>query len=145
MIVIRLFAAIWTRLFNNKVPVNIALATQKRLKGYDVAISYHHEPGKKIVVAGFTRFVDHCVEANKKISWIHYDRKHDKLDDSYVLSVYDIMDALVFVTEATKKSFIDKYTQFKDKCVHVKNFVDYERIQRMSLEADNAYDRKPMS
>lgn len=142
-VIFRMFAAIWTRIFNNKLPVNIALATQKRLKGYDVAISYHHEPGKKVVVSGFTRFVDRCVEAKKKIGWIHYDRKHDKLDDSYIITVYDKMDALVFVTEATKRSFIDKYVQFKDKCVHINNFIDYERIRRMSLEADNVYDRKP--
>ena len=43
----KLFSAEWTRLFDNALPVRLALMTQRKLTGYDAAIAFRHEPDSR--------------------------------------------------------------------------------------------------
>ena len=50
IILFRLFATVWTKIFNNSFPIQCAIKHQPKLLGYDLAIAYHHEQKKKSVV-----------------------------------------------------------------------------------------------
>ena len=53
----RSFLAVFDRIFTNKLFFGLAMLFQKPLRGYDVAIAYHHEDSPKAVISGFYRLV----------------------------------------------------------------------------------------
>lgn len=66
------FAAI-TRLFGRKYAIALMSLGQKKLEGYDVAISYLHNGGDKVFYGGCNEFVLKHVCAKKKIAFLHCD------------------------------------------------------------------------
>lgn len=130
----RIFSTVWTKLFNNEVPINIALKHQKRLVGYDLAIAYHHEADKKVVTSGFTRFIDSCVDAKKKLAWIHYDPDKAKIDEKFNDQFYAKMDGIVCVSKSVKEKFIKYHPALKDKIQVCYNFLNYNSIYQQSEE-----------
>lgn len=141
--IFRIFGTIWTKLFNNNFPINFALKKQKKLKDYDIAIAYHHETNKKTLNSGFVRFVDYCVEANKKIAWIHYDPDMVCFDEKYNDIFYKKMDKIVCVSEVIKNKFIKYHTELSEKLEVCYNFLDFERIYKLCGENQKIkYDKK---
>ena len=135
--IFRLFATIWTKLFSNRFPIKLALKYQAKLSGYDLAIAYHHETDKHTVTSGFTRLIDNCVEADRKVAWIHYDPDKVSFDESYNEPFYLKMDKIVCVSNSVKSKFVDKHPLLADKTIVCYNFLNYERIYNLS---DMNYD-----
>lgn len=134
MIVFRFFAAIWSRLFNNKLPINMAIKHHPKLEGYDLAIAYHQEQRKKTAVSGFVRVVDRCVEAQTKAAWLHFDSNTLDLDSQYNNRFYQKMDKLVFVSKSLMENFAKKYSDFCGKVDYCYNFLVYDLIREKSKE-----------
>lgn len=67
-----LFAAI-TRLFGRKYAIALMSIGQKKLKGFDTAISYLHNSGDKMFYGGCNDFVLKHVAAQKKVTFLHGD------------------------------------------------------------------------
>ena len=85
----RLFAAVWCKLFDNRLPINSAIRHYGRLTGYDVAIAFHQEQRRKTVVSGFARVADRLSDAKKKIAWLHFDSNTIDLDKAFNLPFYE--------------------------------------------------------
>lgn len=130
----RLFATIWTKLFNNNLPISIAIKKQKKLVGYDLAIAYHQEQRKKSVTSGFSRFVDKCVEAKKKVAWLHYDSKSIDLDSRYNNKFYAKMDKIVCVSRSLMDNFKELNQELSNKMEYCYNFMNYDKFIQKSLE-----------
>ncbi|WP_422123947.1 glycosyltransferase [Planococcus sp. X10-3] len=140
-IIFRSFAAVWTKIFSNSLPISMALMTQKKLKGYDVAISFHQEAKVKNLVSGFNRFIIRCVESPMKIGWVHADVVKGDLVNNQIKDTYFKLDKLVCVSDSALESLISSYPELKDKSSRCYNFHPYDEILRKSNEYKNLYNK----
>lgn len=134
IIAFRLFAGIWSRLINNELPISIAVKNQPKMTGYDLAIAYHQEQRKKSAVSGFTRVVDRCVDAKKKVAWLHFDSKTIDLDSQYNNKFYQRMDKIICVSRSLKENFAEDFPTLSDKMDYCYNFMLYDTIREKSLD-----------
>lgn len=142
----RVFAAVWTKAVNNKLPIQLAIKHQKKLAGYDLAIAYHQEQRKKSTVSGFSRVVDQCVEAKKKAAWLHYDSATIDLDSAYNRPVYEKMDKIVCVSRSLMENFAVQNPTLSEKMDYCYNFMDYEAlIQKSKQEQVRPYPQNAFS
>ena len=133
MIAFRVFAALWSKLFSNDFPLKVAIRHQPQMKDYDLVVAYHQEQRKKSVVSGFVRVVDRCVEAKRKVAWLHFDSNTIDLDSRYNNPFYQRMDKLVCVSETLMKNFAKVHTELSDKMDYCYNFIPYEAIKQKSM------------
>lgn len=134
-IVFRIFATVWTKIFNNKLPISIALKNQPLLENYDLAIAFRHEKKKKSVSSGYVRFVDKCVKANKKVAWLHYDGAILDLDSKFNNPFYQKMDKVFCVSKSLVERFAQRNQDLKNKLDYCYNFMPFELIRQKSLES----------
>ena len=134
IVAFKLFAGVWTKLFGNELPIEIAIKHQPKLTGYDLAIAYHQEQRKKSVVSGFARVVDRCVTAKQKAAWLHFDSNTIDLDSQYNNPFYQKMDKVVCVSKSLMENFAQSYPELKDKMEYCYNFLLYDLIKEKSLE-----------
>lgn len=140
IIVFRIFATIWTKMISNRLPIEMAIGHQKRLCGYDIAISFHQEMCRHTTASGFVRVIDRCVEAKQKVAWLHYDHNTLDLDSAYNKPFYEKMDRIVCVSQSLRDSFSDKFPCFKDKTDFCYNMIDYPTLFKKSMsEQDIEY------
>lgn len=69
----RSFYAAVTRLLGRKYAVALLSPRQRKLKVYDVAVSYLHDAGGRVFYGGCNDFVLCPVEAERKIAFLHCD------------------------------------------------------------------------
>lgn len=122
----------WDRVFTNTFSIWFALMFQKKLKGYDVAIAFHHEDSPKASISGFYRFVAKKTDAPVKLGWIHYDPRFVSYDDTKNRKYMKKMNKLVCVSKGTADNFIKCHPMFKNKVEYCYNFHDIERILELS-------------
>ena len=134
IIIFKLFASAWTKLINNKYPISIAIKSQTKLAGYDLAIAYHQEQRKKSVVSGFARVVDKCVDAKVKVAWLHFDSNTVDIDRTYNNKFYAKLDKLVCVSKSLRDSFAKNNPELGDKVDYCYNFMLYGQIKEKSNE-----------
>lgn len=134
IILFRVFATVWSKIFDNRFPINCAIKHQPKLSGYDLAIAYHHEQKKKSVVSGFSRMVIECVDSHKKIAWLHYDSSMADLDSSYNNQFYNKLDKIVCVSKSLRDSFARKNELLRDKIDYCYNFMLYDLMREKSQE-----------
>lgn len=120
------FAIVWTKLFGNRLSINMAINKQKKLFGYDLAIAYHQEQRKKSVLSGFSRVVDKCVDAKVKAAWLHFDSNFVKLDDAFNNPFYEKMDKVVCVSRSLMQTFADNNPSLSEKMDYCYNFMTYD-------------------
>lgn len=134
VIAFRVFATIWTKLFNNDLPIKRAIRKQTELGKYDIAIAYHQEQRKKSLTSGFTRFIDERVVAKRKVAWIHYDSNAISLDNNYNNKFYGKMDKIVCVSKSLMNNFEKNNPALQGKVDYCYNFVNYDNVIQKSLE-----------
>lgn len=134
MILFKIFASVWTKLFGNRLPIKMAIKHQSKMSGYDLAIAYHQEQRKRSVISGFSRVVDECVDAKVKAAWIHFDSDTIDLDSKYNNKFYQKMDKVVCVSKSLMESFANNNPELSEKVDYCYNFMLYEKIMEKSFE-----------
>lgn len=132
IIVPRLLYGVSDKLFGNRLSFAFSLFFQPILKGYDVAIAFHHEDSRKATVSGFYRFVLNRTDAPLKLGWIHYDPRHISFDDRVNLSLMKQMDRIVCVSKSCAEIFAQRYPDLTDKIAYAYNFHDIDRVLQLS-------------
>ncbi len=132
--VFRVLGSIWSKLFDNRLPVYIATSVQKKLKGYDLAIAYRAETRKNMMQTGYARVLTRCVEAKMKVVWLHYDAHHFKDYYAFNKQFYKPIDKIVGVSESVAQAFKDVNPEFAHKTDYCYNFLNYEKILENSKE-----------
>jgi len=95
-------------------------------KEYDIAIAYE-----------FTwclNYVMSRVKAKKKILWHHVEYEKSGMDYSIDKKAMDNADALVFVSEECKNSYIDKHPEHSGKCYFIPNLLSSEYVRARGTE-----------
>ena len=119
-----LFAAC-TRVFGRKRTLLLAYPFQKKLKGYDAAISYLHSGRQNVFYGGCNEFVLHCVEAEKKIAFLHCDYEMIGANSPENTAVYSAFDRIAACSEGCRGAFLRVLPQMESRTVVVPNCLDY--------------------
>ena len=124
IILFKLFATLWAKLFDNRLPVAMAIRALPRLTGFDLAIAFSHETVKHRVYTGCPRLVAARVEAKKKLAWIHYDPMNQDMDNGFNLPFYEKMDGVVAVSRSVMEACRTAFPALTPKLDWCYNFMD---------------------
>jgi len=109
---------------------------QKRLSGYDAAISYAHDKWVGGFYGGSNDFVSRKVDAGRKIAWVHNDPYRLAFTREICERTYRDFDCIVHVSNACRRKFGDICPKYKDKSRVVYNMFNAAEIRRLAGEAD---------
>ncbi len=126
--IFKLCSSAWARAFGNTLPIRVAFLFQKRVRNFDVVISYHQEPNEKTMVAGFGRFAIEKCDSPVKIAWIHGDMIATNLATKKNLEIYSHFNKIVSVSKTTMNVFIKAFPALAEKCDYCYNYVPVEDI-----------------
>lgn len=100
--------------------------SRKLEKEYDIAVAYEFNWCMNYVM-------DH-VNAKKKIIWHHLEYEKSGLDFKIDKKAMDNADALVFVSEECKNSYIEKHPEHKEKAYFVPNLLSSSYVRNKGIE-----------
>lgn len=104
-------------------------------KKYDVAIGYLEKTSNYICID--------CVQADKKIGWIHTDYSKLNLDKNFDKKYFEKCNYIITVSEECKNSLINNFNKLEDKIKIIKNIVSPTIINKMAQEnVDICIDKK---
>lgn len=115
---IRGFFAAITRLFGRKYAIALMSLGQKKLEGYDVAISYLHNSGDKMFYGGCNDFVLNCVSAKKKMTFLHGDYRLCGADTRENGRQYARFDVIAACSQGCANAFLQCHPEMAEK-VHI--------------------------
>lgn len=128
IILFKILGSVWTRVFDNRLPIWIATKLQPKLTGYDLAIAFRPETRKKMLCSGFVRTLSRCTQAKSKIAWIHYDAKTLDNDSRFNAKYYKSVDKIVGVSASVAERFAAVHPELNGKTDYCYNFFEYEKI-----------------
>lgn len=137
----RAFSAAITRAAGRKWICRILFPFQKKLRGYDVAISYLHSGNDHVFYGGCNEFVLRCTEAEKKISFLHCDYEKMHAGSRYNASIYQKFDAIAACSAGCKDAFTAVFPELKQKVQVVRNCHDYELLHHDAAQAPAALSK----
>ncbi|WP_158555783.1 glycosyltransferase [Peribacillus glennii] len=126
--VARAACALYTKIFSNHFPLSFLVSTQKKLSGFDVAISFLHNENEKILYGGCNEFVLKRVKAKQRITFIHCDILNNGTNTARNRSIYKYFDKIAAVSEGCRRNFIKAVPELEEKtyCVYnCHNFSEY--------------------
>lgn len=124
----RTFWGAMTRLMGRRATLRFLYPMQKKLSGYDVAISFLHSGRAHDFLGGCNEFVLRCVSAAKKITFLHCDYEKVNTDPDYNTSIYRGFDLIAACSAGCRTSFLKIMPQFEEKTVVVYNCHHYQKI-----------------
>lgn len=95
-------------------------------KKYDVAIGYLEKTSNYICVD--------CVQAHKKIAWVHTDYSKLELDKNFDQKYFKQFNQIVTVSDECKSSLINNFKEQENKVRVIKNIVSPNLINKMAEE-----------
>lgn len=128
----RVFWALMTRLVGRKWTSRCMGVFQKKLDGYDVAVSFLHSGNEHTFYGGCNEFVLQCVDARKKITFLHCDYEKIKADSKYNREIYRKFDVIAACSRGCRKAFLNVMPQYASKTVVVENCHNYEEIKHLA-------------
>ncbi len=132
-----------TKLFGRKCALALMGIGQRKLEGYDVAISYLHNGGNKLFYGGCNDFVLKFVQAEKKISFLHGDFRLCGANTPENAKQYEKFDVVAACSKGCADSFLQAHPQMGEKVRVVPNCHSFEDIWKKAEEAAQSLsDRK---
>lgn len=128
------FAAI-TRVFGRKYAVMLMGLGQKRLRGFDVAISYLHNAGDKVFYGGCNDFVLKHVDAPNKVAFLHCDYARSGANTPGNNKMYARFDAIAACSQGCADSFLQVNPALREKVHVVPNCHRFDQIHQLAQAA----------
>ena len=125
----RAFSAAVTRIAGRKWICRFLFPFQKKLRGYDVAISYLHSGNDHVFYGGCNEFVLYCTEAEKKVSFLHCDYEKIHAGSRYNADIYQKFDAIAACSAGCKEAFSAVFPELEQKVQVVRNCHDYAQLR----------------
>lgn len=111
----------------------------KNKEKYDIAISYSNDIYKDVYSGGCDDYIIRCVNANKKIAWIHNDARQHGLSYEICKKKYDRFDKIVNVSNCCKDIFDNIIPEYKFKSKVVTNMINLNNIE-IKKSKESPYD-----
>lgn len=128
----RTFCAAITRLFGRKYAIALMGVGQKKLEGYDVAISYLHNGADKFFYGGCNDFVLKHVSAQKKITVLHCDYALSGGNTPDNNRQYAKFDTIAACSQGCADAFRKMNPELAEKVLVVPNCHRFDQIQSMA-------------
>lgn len=135
--------AIWvclTRIIGRSKVLKLMSPFQKKLKGFDCAISFIHEANQHSLYGGCNEFVLNKIPCNKRITWIHCDFENIGATNKRTEKIYSRFDKIIACSNGCKKAFLHEFPHLKNKCSVIRNCINYNVI-REKAGAGYQYDK----
>lgn len=129
-----LYASI-TRMFGRKFAVSLMAMGQKKLKGYDAAISYLHNGGEKVFYGGCNDFVLRHIDVPKKITFLHCDYTLCGADTRSNAKQHEKFDRIAACSQGCADKFLQVHPHLKQKVYVVQNCHRFEDILEKAEKA----------
>ena len=139
-LVVRSLCAAVTRVLGRKWLARFQSLFQKKLKGYDVAVSFLHSGNDHAFYGGCNEFVLNCIEARKKVCFIHCDYEKINADSAYNRKVYSKFDVIAACSSGSRASFLNVNPFLDKKTAVVHNCHDYSMIHSMAALSNPIVD-----
>lgn len=130
----RLFYGAIARTFGRKHALRLMGLGQKKLTGFDVAISYLHNSDHKAFYGGCNEFVLNHVDAEQKIAFLHCDYSRCGADTAENARQYSRFDRIAACSQGCADAFVRANPALKDKVCVVANCHRFHKI-RQAAEA----------
>ena len=140
-ILLRSFYAGICRIFGRTAAMALMAPFQKKLKGFDVAISFVHDGYDDAFYGGCNSFVLRHVQAEKKLTFLHGDYVKCGGNTKKNAARYRRFDTICACSQGCADSFLSALPELKDKVRVVPNCHDFDRIRALaqtSVSMDDA-------
>lgn len=131
----RFFYGSITRLLGRKWAVKLMGVGQKKLEGFDVAISYLHNSADKAFYGGCNDFVLRHVDAPVKVTFLHCDYGRCGADTAQNKKQYACFDRIAACSQGCADAFTKANPHLKEKVTVVENCHRYDTIRAAAQEA----------
>ncbi len=129
----RAFWAGLFRLLGRKRVMPLMSLTQKKLTGYDIAISYLHDAAETLFYGGCNHFVLNQTDASRKIAFLHCDYVACGANTPQNAVLYAKFDGIAACSQGCADRFLSVNSQLLHKVRVVTNFHRFDKIR---TEAD---------
>ncbi len=129
------FYAGMTRIAGRSFVLGLMGLGQKKLKDYDIAISYLHNAGEKMFYGGCNDFVIRHVSAKKKITFLHCDYLLCGANTPQNRKMYETFDAIAACSGGCGETFLQANPHLREKVLVVPNCHRFDEIRRLAEEA----------
>ena len=130
----RSFWAMMTRVFGHKKTLKLMYPLQKKISGFDVAISFLHSGSANAFLGGCNEFVLQCVEAKRKLTFLHCDYEKINADIKNNADIYACFDTICACSEGCRTSFLRVYPYFEEKTIVVRNCHNFQNVRKQANE-----------
>ena len=124
-----------TKLFGRSFAISLMALGQKKLEGYDAAISYLHNGGEKLFYGGCNDFVLRHVTAEKKITFLHCDYTLCGANTPKNAKQYAAFDQIAACSEGCGNKFLQIHPQLAEKLLVVPNCHRFDDILQKAQSA----------
>lgn len=128
----RSFYAALTRFFGRNAAISMMSVFQKKLKGYDAAVSYLQNGADKAFYGGCNDFVIRHTEADIKASVLHCDYGKCGANTKLNARLYSEFDRIAACSEGCRASFVEVLPELADRTLVVRNCHDYKNLDELS-------------
>ena len=131
----RAFYSIIARVMGRKYAIALMNLTQKKIKGYDVAISFLQNSRSKSFYGGCNDFVLDCVDAPRKATFLHCDYVKCGANTAENAKQYAKFDVIATCSDGCGKVFVNAVPELAGKTVTVRNCHDFYSIKALADQA----------
>ena len=139
------FLAGASRVLGRKSTLKMLSAFQKKEKEhYDCAIAYLHNGRKRSFYGGVQDYVLSCVDADKKIAFLHCDYPNCGADHRANNRMLARFDRIAACSDGCARAFKEALPALGGRCVTVNNCHRYELIREMAENDPVSYEQGPL-
>ncbi|MBQ9779575.1 MAG: glycosyltransferase [Clostridia bacterium] len=129
------------RIFGRSAAIRIMRLGQKKLpETYDYAIAFLHNGRNKSFFGGVQDFVLHCINASKKITFLHDDYNKCGANHKVNRKIMQKFDIIAACSDGCRKVFESAIPELAYKCVTVRNCNNVKEIRSMADKDPVTYD-----
>lgn len=137
---LRFIAATYARVISNHFPIHVLTSMERKLKGYDAAISFLHCGEERQFYGGCNEFVLYRVNAPTKICFLHCDFLNYGGNTKKNREHYKLFDKAVTVSEGCRQNLIMAVPELESKTFCVNNCINYSEITKLADENPIVYE-----
>lgn len=137
---LRLLFSAWTKVFDNRLPIGLIVASSRRSREFDWGISFMQPSDKKILYGGCNTYVLKRVRAGKKAAFVHCDFANYEGNQAQNRKQYASFDRIFLVSESCRASFLSIMPALQDRCHVVYNVLNCDEIRSKAAADSVIYD-----
>lgn len=137
--VYKLLAMAVNKLFGKQTAFRTLSLFQKKVTGYTHAISFSHCTNQNALSICTPEFVLNCVEAEKKICYVHCDYSNSNTASEYNNQIYNQFDTIACCSKSVREKFLEVAPELAKKATVARNYMDLSVVDK-SDEMPYNYD-----